>query len=276
MRVPSSTPAGMLTDSVRSRLHLARAVAVRAGLSMISPRPRQRGQVRSMAKKPCCARTRPWPPQVVQVSGFGAGLGARARTGLAGDRGRHFQARRLAGEGLLERDLQVVAQVGAAARGRSARPRRPMTVAEEIVEDVAHRGGEALAHAEPPPPFSKAGMAEAIVGRALLRVRQRLIGLVDFLEADLRCRIAGIAVGMALHRRLAEGGFQLRIGGAAGDAKRLVIITFGHCFGKISTLVPGNRRSCRVGRAGFHNAARENAVLDARPYGARSGHGEHQ
>ena len=37
---------------------------------MTSPRPWQVGQVRSMAKKPCCARTRPWPAQVGQVLGL--------------------------------------------------------------------------------------------------------------------------------------------------------------------------------------------------------------
>ena len=37
---------------------------------MISPRPWQVGQVRSIAKKPCCARTRPWPAQVGQVLGL--------------------------------------------------------------------------------------------------------------------------------------------------------------------------------------------------------------
>ena len=37
---------------------------------MVWPRPWQVGQVRSMAKKPCCARTRPWPAQVLQVAGL--------------------------------------------------------------------------------------------------------------------------------------------------------------------------------------------------------------
>ncbi len=37
---------------------------------MTLPRPWQFGQVRSIEKKPCVARTRPWPPQVGQVFGF--------------------------------------------------------------------------------------------------------------------------------------------------------------------------------------------------------------
>ena len=37
---------------------------------MISPRPWQEGQVRSMVKKPWLARTLPAPPQVGQVEGW--------------------------------------------------------------------------------------------------------------------------------------------------------------------------------------------------------------
>ena len=70
MRVPSSTPAGTLTDSVRSRVTRPEPEHLSQGFSMVWPRPWQDGQVRSMAKKPCCARTRPWPPQVRQVTGF--------------------------------------------------------------------------------------------------------------------------------------------------------------------------------------------------------------
>ena len=36
---------------------------------MIWPRPPQVGQVRSTVKKPCWARTLPWPEQVGQVEG---------------------------------------------------------------------------------------------------------------------------------------------------------------------------------------------------------------
>ena len=71
-------------------------------------------------------------------------------------------------------------------------------------------------------------MAEAVVGGALLRVRQRLIGLVQFLELRLGRLVAGIAVGMALHRRLAEGDLQLDVGRGPGDAENFVIVALGH------------------------------------------------
>src|SRR5271170_7932373 len=70
MRVPSSTPAGTLTESVRSLVTRPAPEHLSHGFSIVCPRPLQEGQVRSMAKKPCCARTRPWPPQVLQVTGL--------------------------------------------------------------------------------------------------------------------------------------------------------------------------------------------------------------
>src|SRR5690349_825804 len=70
MRVPSSTPAGMLTESVRSRVTRPAPPQDAQGSSITSPRPWQFGQVRSMEKNPCVARTLPAPPQVGQVLGL--------------------------------------------------------------------------------------------------------------------------------------------------------------------------------------------------------------
>ncbi len=53
-----------------------------------------------------------------------------------------------------------------------------------------------------------AGVAVAIVGGAFLCVRQDAIGFVDFLEARFRAGIALVAVGMVLHRLLAERRFE--------------------------------------------------------------------
>ncbi len=69
MRVPSSTPAGMVTESVRSRVTRPAPLQDGQGVSMVSPRPWQEGHVRSMVKKPWLARTLPTPPQVRQVLG---------------------------------------------------------------------------------------------------------------------------------------------------------------------------------------------------------------
>ena len=48
------------------------------------------------------------------------------------------------------------------------------------------------------------GMPEAVVGGALLGVLQRLVGFVDFLEPVLAGPVAGIAIRMELHGKLAE------------------------------------------------------------------------
>jgi hypothetical protein len=69
MRVPSSTPGGISTESVRSRV--CRPVPLQSphGFSTTSPAPWQAEQVRSMVKKPWLARTRPTPPQVPHTAG---------------------------------------------------------------------------------------------------------------------------------------------------------------------------------------------------------------
>ena len=73
------------------------------------------------------------------------------------------------------------------------------------------------------------GVAETIIGRALLRVLQRLVGFVDFLEFVLAGLIAGIAVGMELHGELAESALELLLVGALLYAERFVEISF-HFF----------------------------------------------
>src|SRR5262249_8400932 len=70
MRVPSSTPAGMLTESARSRVTRPEPEQDGQGLSMTWPRPWQAGQVRSSVKKPLAGRVRPRPPQVGQALGL--------------------------------------------------------------------------------------------------------------------------------------------------------------------------------------------------------------
>ena len=69
MRVPVSTPGGMLTDSERSFCTRPAPAQTLQGFLMIWPSPEQVGQVRSTVKKPCCARTLPMPEQVGQVAG---------------------------------------------------------------------------------------------------------------------------------------------------------------------------------------------------------------
>src|SRR5690606_27474981 len=82
---------------------------------------------------------------------------------------------------LLERDLEVVAQVGAAKDGGA--PAAAGARAEDLAEDVAEDVAEA-AHAGPAGPRMgiDAGVAELVVGGTLARVRQDLVRLLRLLE----------------------------------------------------------------------------------------------
>jgi hypothetical protein len=71
-------------------------------------------------------------------------------------------------------------------------------------------------------------VAEAVIGGALLRIRERLIRLVEFLEMDFRVLVARVLVRVVFHRELAESGLELRIAGALFDPENFVIVAFGH------------------------------------------------
>ena len=132
--------------------------------------------------------------------------------------------RGLADKRLQQRDFHIVAQVGAAlASGAAA---APAAHAEQIVEYVGEGGGEigaetvrARTHAVA---VLEGGMAETVVGRALVGVLENLVGLIDLLEAMLGLIVAGIAIRMALHRLLAEGGLDIRLGRGAFDGECFV------------------------------------------------------
>src|SRR5690606_27133208 len=107
----------------------------------------------------------------------GSGLGAGALAGLAGDECGHLDLDGPAGKGLFERDLEIVPEV------RAAQPRLPAApaagpaheVAENVLENVGHRGREFGPEAlRPAPPAAlEGGVAEAVIGSALLGILQR-------------------------------------------------------------------------------------------------------
>src|SRR5690606_22656426 len=68
--------------------------------------------------------------------------GAGARAGLAGDAGRHRDLGVPAVERVLESDLQVVAQVGAALAAGAATRSPAHEVTKQVVEDVGHGTGK--------------------------------------------------------------------------------------------------------------------------------------
>ena len=85
------------------------------------------------------------------------------------------------------------------------------------------------------------GMTEAVVGGPLLGVLQRVVGLVDFLELALGFVVAGIAVGMELHRELAVGPFDRRLVGSLGDPEHFVEIAFSQSGRPLAALLEARR-----------------------------------
>ena len=139
--------------------------------------------------------------------------------------------RRLAGEGLFERDLHIVAKVGAAlASARRTAPPAAHHVAEDVFENIGKSASTAkavtatAAHAA----IFERGMAEAVVGGTLLGILQNLICLADFLELAFGLGIVGIAVRVKAHRLLAECCFQLLFVRAFRDAQCFVEICLHH------------------------------------------------
>ncbi len=160
-----------------------------------------------------------------------AGLGARARAGFAGHRGRDAHVCGLAAVSLLEADLHVVAQVRATLAAGAAAASRPRAAhAEQVVEDVREGRGDVpeAARRAARAAMLECGMAEAVIGRALLAIGEDLIGLVDLLEPPLARLVAGIAIGVPLHGKLAERRLQLAVDDGALDLKHFVIATLGH------------------------------------------------
>ena len=80
----------------------------------------------------------------------------------------------------------------------------------------------------PPDRLLEGGVAEVVVGGALLRVLQDLVGLVQLLEAHLGAVVAGIAVGMEFLGEPPVSGLELLLVGAPGKPERLVVVALGH------------------------------------------------
>src|SRR5262249_23103716 len=132
-------------------------------------------------------------------------------------------------ERLLEADLHVVAQVGAALAAAAAPAPGAAAHAEQVVEDVGEgRGDVAEAAGCAGAAVLEGGVAEAVVGSALVGVLEDLVGLVDLLEAGLARLVTGIAVRVPLHGELAERGLELGVGGGALDFQDLVVAALGH------------------------------------------------
>ena len=165
--------------------------------------------------------------------GLGAGPGPRAFAGLAGHGGGDVDLDLGALVGLFQADLEIIAQVRAATRSALLAPARLATaegvsegVAEDLGEDVVDVGEALLALAEAAAPAAvHAGVAEPVVGRALLIVRKDRIGLGNFLELGHRLFRAAVAIRVMDHGQLAIGRFQTGCVDCPFDAQNLIIVT---------------------------------------------------
>ena len=166
---------------------------------------------------------------------LGAGLGLAARGGAAagavgaGHVLGQGQGYLVACGGLLERDFQVVAQVGAL-HGTGTACAAGGSKAEKVAEDIAEVGEDVFvagkartAHAA-----LHAGMTEAVIAGALFGVAQHVIGLGGFLELLFGFGITGVVVGMVAHGQLAVGFFDLLFAGVAFHPQNFVIVSLYH------------------------------------------------
>jgi hypothetical protein len=136
-----------------------------------------------------------------------------------------------AGERLVERDLEVESQVGAARRpaapaGKAAA--EPEKVAEnirEVRENVRIEAGSAG-----PAGSADAGMPEAIVARALVAVAEHRVGFGGFLEPIFRLFVAGISVRMVLQRQLSVRALDVLVVRGAADAQDFVVVPEAHAL----------------------------------------------
>src|SRR5690606_650992 len=146
-------------------------------------------------------------------------LRAAALAGLALGQGRDLDALLYAGDRLLQVQLHDVADV------RAAPCAAPTTAAEDgpedVAEDVVHvrRGATPATHA-----MLERGMAMGVIGTALARVGQDLVGLLAFLERGFRGGVPRVAVRVVLHRAAAIGLLQLLVAGGAGHAADFVLV----------------------------------------------------
>ncbi len=132
----------------------------------------------------------------MQLIGCEPGLGAFAGAARALDLGRDVERDGIAGDGLLERQLELVAQIRAAKHlAAAAAPARAEDVAEHVAENVAEGVGAAAEPTARSLAALDSGMTEPIVGRALVLVRQDLVGFLGLLELRLRLGLPGFRSG---------------------------------------------------------------------------------
>src|SRR5690606_28800209 len=138
-------------------------------------------------------------------------------------------------------------------------------LAEQVVEDVGHGGGEVRPEATGRPSSTtvEGRMAELVVGGALLRISKSFVSLSDFLEAPLGVLVPRVEVGMAFLGQSPEGSLQLLFSRVSGYAKNLVIVALGHLW---TPAIPSRLRGTSLLRH-YGQDPRRNRGLRRGPFG---------
>src|SRR5204863_3826170 len=163
-------------------------------------------------------------------SRFGPGFRPRTLASLAvlvrGDANAGLGAAR----SLLQRDLEVVAQVGSAVHRGTAAAR----LVEDIAEDIAERVGETRETTSPAAGHARARIdarvTVAVVRGALVGIGQGLVGFLGLLEQLFGLGIIRVAIRMVFHREAPIRLFDDFLVGVAVDAQHLVVVTLCHVF----------------------------------------------
>ena len=119
-----------------------------------------------------------------------------------------------------------VLQVRAASRAVWPRSRlRPRSAAKESLEDIAEASEVVEAVETLRAVLTDTGVAEPVIVRAFLRVREDLIGLVYLFEFFYRA-VGLVSVRVEFKGEFPERLLDLFIGGALGDTQDFVVISF--------------------------------------------------
>ena len=171
-----------------------------------------------------------------RTAGFdrGAGLGAIAFANIAGVPARNADLGIFTFGRFFQRDFHGVTQVAAAKHLATAARATTTLLAKHVAKNIT-KGLSKTAHTLATGTRAahvgvNTGETMLIVGCALLRIRQHLVGFLGLFELFL-ChlgRIALVAVRVMLHRVFAISLFNFFVGSVLGNAQDFVIVSFRH------------------------------------------------
>jgi hypothetical protein len=124
---------------------------------------------------------------------------------------------------LTERDLQVVAEIGAAFRTAASASSKDVAKPEKLPEDVAEiseRSGIEAAESPLQP-----AVAETVVTRPFLGVAQDAVSLRSFFEAFLGVFVVRVFVRMIFESQFPIGALDLLVRGVLGNPQDFVVIS---------------------------------------------------